>query len=260
MKKFICLIVLILSTSFVYADLVKEVTVTNNVSASGAVEAVTISNYSKLKDVKYHLFSWQLVGGTLSACSIKAQKSSNNTWVDITDSYPCTSAGAAVLVEAQTPTLRAYVSTWAVASGSPYLSVNYSGYRENVEINLYAQSAFWGFATSNVAVMYSNPVLTAPIPGFGYCLTSLSVYNSSDTASFIGLYETEASPARITLKSIYGAPSKVSNSLSFPTPMCFGVNKGIAIGQEVTAATVYVSVGYVTTVNVPVSTTTTTLP
>ena len=77
----------------------------------------------------YHSFSWNISGGTLSACNIDLEGSDNNTsWSNLIAAQDCSTKGKATLTYGLYKYYRLYVNTITTETGTPRLEVVYYGY------------------------------------------------------------------------------------------------------------------------------------
>lgn len=78
----------------------------------------------------YHKISWNIGLGTLSGCSVKLEQSTTGTggWSDLIAGQTCTSNDLSAITTGTPNYVRINVTTLTVATGTPVLSVTYTGY------------------------------------------------------------------------------------------------------------------------------------
>lgn len=256
MKKIIGLVLVILviaSVAMIRADLTRSVNLQRTMSTVGAGAVFRSGGVYIGPGLRSHMISWQVSGGTLSACAIKLEKSTDGTtWTDLIVNHICTSNGASAVVEDQAPQIRMNLTTFTRNTGTAVLIVNYGGYIDAPDINMYGTKQLWRSVTSSVATTAPNDII-ASSSNMGYCLTSISTYNSSATATVLNVYENYS-----TLKGVLAAPAGGGAAWSFPSPLCVGVGSRVTVMEAATAATIYVTISYFMTPSPPDTIATTT--
>lgn len=99
---------------------------TNTFLATGTGTVVRLIGTSAAN----HKITWNLSSGTLSGCSVKLEQSATGTggWSDLIAGQTCTSNGASAFTAGSPNYVRSNVTTFTTATGTPSLSVTYSGY------------------------------------------------------------------------------------------------------------------------------------
>ena len=123
MKKIITILFLIALSCTAYAQ--DKVMISYTISATGA--AATIPG-----TYLYHSFSWNIIGGTLSACDIDLEGSDDNTyWSNLIAAQDCSIKSKATLTYGLYKYYRLYVNTITTETGTPRLEIVYYGYIDN---------------------------------------------------------------------------------------------------------------------------------
>ena len=258
MKKIIGLVLVILiiaSVAMIRADLTRSVNLQRTMSTVGA-GATFLSGGSYIgPGLRSHMISWQVSGGTLSACAIKLEKSTDGTtWTDLIVNHICTSNGASAVVEDQAPRIRMNLTTFTRNTGTAVLIVNYGGYIDSPDINTYGTKQLWRSVTGSVTSTTELDIIAASATK-GYCITSISTYNSSASATVLNIYEGGSGGI---LKGVLAAPAGGGSAWTFPTPMCFAVNTKVTIDEAATANAIFATISYFETSTPPDSIATTT--
>lgn len=255
MKKIIIGVFVILavaSIAMIRADLTRSVNIQRTMSAVGPISAFRSGGVYIGPGLRSHVISWQS-GGDLTGCAIKLEKSSNGTtWSDLIVNHICTTNGSSAIVEDQASQIRLNLTTFTPATASSIV-VTYGGYLDSPDINIYGTKQLWRSVTGSVVTTADNDIIAASST-MGYCLTSVSTYNSSAYSTVLNLYEDGSTG---TLKGVLAAPAGGGSAWSFPSPICFAVGKKVTVA-EATPATVYVTIAYFQTPTPPDSIATTT--
>lgn len=102
----------------------------------------------------------------------------------------------------------------------------------------FAPATMWRSAAVSVT---TSSVIVTGIENREICLSSVSIYNNSTTATALALYETSGSGA---LKAAIGGPAKVGISYAFPTPICLEVNKSLFLSVTESGTIINATVSY----------------
>lgn len=130
--------------------------------------------------IYYHQISWW-VTGTVSSCSVKLEKSTDNsTWTDLIAGASCTSnGGPSTLTTGVVNYVRVNATTF---SGSGTLTVRYNGYVQQPGGGGFS-SAITGTPAANYVTYWSAAATVTGDAGFQY--------NGTSTAPYITINETD---------------------------------------------------------------------
>lgn len=78
----------------------------------------------------FHKLAWNVVGGTLTACTVKLEQSADGStgWSDLIAGQTCTSNGASAITSGSPNYVRINTTAFTVNTGAPSLVVTYTGY------------------------------------------------------------------------------------------------------------------------------------
>lgn len=123
MKRIICFIISLLLLSI--PALSQETTTVRTFSATGTGTQKTLIGTG----ISWHKATWHIRGGTVSACSVKIEQSSNgSSWSDLTDAQDCSSNGESSVFQATPNYIRVNLGTFTTSTGTPLLTVFTSHY------------------------------------------------------------------------------------------------------------------------------------
>lgn len=107
-----------------------EVRAQTNVRVHPFTAAANDTSFSQIgRGLYYHKITWNISGGTLSACSVKIQSSlDQTTWIDLIAAQTCTSNGLSAVTLAIANYARISVTNMTTATGAPTLTVFYGTY------------------------------------------------------------------------------------------------------------------------------------
>lgn len=102
--------------------------------------------------IGWHQISWNVVGGTLSACDVKLSQSSDDaTWSDLISDQDCTSNGMSAVVTGTPNYIQINVDTFTSSGGTPTVVVHWNGWNASPS----GGGAIMG-CTSFGGVLYQN--------------------------------------------------------------------------------------------------------